>query len=287
MKRWDQGWLLFLCFFHAPWCYEAKGQFLPLRLNLTFPCATKSASPNQESLYDCYLSASVSTLFPQQPWQRTTRHALQFLQPPKRVVLNQHRASTPAVALGPMRARVAIEKVFSAVKRWHLTTQERLFGQLRSFWPDDAPRVMVDLGCHAGHGPDYNTSDALIFLDFWNAAGTTVMGVDAFEDFAQDLQHRLAQHGQTPHLWQSERCLLGARLAAPGGSALSGVAGAGGVFSHRKSGHCLGCSSWLPPNSPIPPPLTVQARRRAAIQRATDAQAHLCTRPLGHRRHVH
>jgi len=191
MKRWDQGWLLFLCFFHAPWCYEAKGQFLPLRLNLTFPCATKSASPNQESLYDCYLSASVSTLFPQQPWQRTTRHALQFLQPPKRVVLNQHRASTPAVALGPMRARVAIEKVFSAVKRWHLTTQERLFGQLRSFWPDDAPRVMVDLGCHAGHGPGYNTSDALIFLDFWNAAGTTVMGVDAFEDFAQDLQHRL------------------------------------------------------------------------------------------------
>ena len=92
--------------------------------------------------------------------------------------------------MAPMRARGAIGKVFSAVKRWHLTTQERLYGQLRSFWPDDVPRVMVDLGCHAGHSTYRNTSDALIFLDFWNAPGTKVVGVDAFEDFAQDLQHR-------------------------------------------------------------------------------------------------
>ena len=184
-----------------------------LRLNITLPCATKHAPrawsfgnttlPNQEALYDCYLSASITGLSPQRPWQVATRHALTFLQP-KRAAAGKGKGKgkgkgnpdageelePPAQAMAPMRARGAIGKVFSAVKRWHLTTQERLYGQLRSFWPDDVPRVMVDLGCHAGHSTYRNTSDALIFLDFWNAPGTKVVGVDAFEDFAQDLQHR-------------------------------------------------------------------------------------------------
>ena len=35
------------------------------------------------------------------------------------------------------------------VEQWHLTTQNILYRHLRQLWPDDRPRVMVDLGCHA------------------------------------------------------------------------------------------------------------------------------------------
>ena len=197
------------------------GMVSPLRLNITLPCATKHAPPSQEALYDCYLSASITGPSPQRPWQGATRIALKFLQP-KRAAKGKHTRGEdvlepPAQAVAPMRTRGAIEKVFSAVRRWHLTTQERLYGQLRSFWPDDTPRVMIDLGCHAGHSSNRNTSDALIFLDFWNAPGTTVVGVDAFEDFAQDLQHRPVQHGLTPP-W-SQRC----PGSSPGGVARLGT----------------------------------------------------------------
>ena len=48
---------------------------------------------------------------------------------------------------------------------------------------------MVDLGCHAGHGRHKNISDALIWLDIFPGSGM-VVGVDAFEDFALDLQYR-------------------------------------------------------------------------------------------------
>jgi hypothetical protein len=215
--------------------------FTPLRLNITLPCAAKHAPPSQEALYDCYLSASITGVpqrpwqvaWPQHPWQVATRQALKFLQP-KRAAKGKHtggdEVGPPAQAMAPMRARGAIEKVFSAVKRWHLTTQERLYGQLRSFWPDDTPRVMVDLGCHAGHGPNRNTSDALIFFDFWNAPGTTVVGVDAFEDFAQDLQHRPVQHDLTPPL----------AAPCPGSCAPSGRAWRYCATMHWAPSHCLG-----------------------------------------------
>ena len=72
--------------------------------------------------------------------------------------------------------------------RWHVTTQERLFEHLRVIWADDRPRVMVDLGCHAGHG--LNMSDALLWLHHWNATGSLVVGVDIVEDYALDLQYR-------------------------------------------------------------------------------------------------
>jgi len=77
-----------------------------------------------------------------------------------------------------------------AFSRWHVETQEQLFRHLRRLWRDDAPRVMIDLGCHAGHGRFYNLSDALLWLDHFSHTGSLVIGVDAFEDFALDLQHR-------------------------------------------------------------------------------------------------
>ena len=49
---------------------------------------------------------------------------------------------------------------------------------------------MVDLGCHASHGRRQNLSDALLWLDHFGTHGSTVLSVDAVEDFAIDLQHR-------------------------------------------------------------------------------------------------
>ena len=77
-----------------------------------------------------------------------------------------------------------------AFRRWHVETQEQLFRHLRRLWRDDVPRVMIDLGCHAGHGRHYNLSDALLWLHHFSHEGSLVIGVDAFEDFALDLQHR-------------------------------------------------------------------------------------------------
>ena len=79
--------------------------------------------------------------------------------------------------------------------RWHVTTQELLIKHLRSIWSADVPRTMLDLGCQAGHGPYRNTSDALLWLDAFHAPGSLVVGVDAFEDYALDLQHRF-DHAQ-------------------------------------------------------------------------------------------
>ena len=76
------------------------------------------------------------------------------------------------------------------IRRWHVTTQELLFRHLRAIWRDDRPRVMADLGSHAGHGLGRNVSDALLWLDYFHSDGSAVLGVDAFEDFALDLQHR-------------------------------------------------------------------------------------------------
>ena len=87
--------------------------------------------------------------------------------------------------------RLALPK-FAA---WHVTTQTRLFKHLKVAWdaaPDEPSRTMVDLGCHAGHGKHKNISDALIWLDIFPVSGM-VVGVDAFEDFALDLQYRFDQ----------------------------------------------------------------------------------------------
>lgn len=78
----------------------------------------------------------------------------------------------------------------SVLRRWHATTQELLFAHLRALWPDDRPRVLIDLGSQAGSGLFRNESDALIWLNYFNATGSLVVGVDAFEDYALDLQHR-------------------------------------------------------------------------------------------------
>ncbi len=80
--------------------------------------------------------------------------------------------------------------VGSVLRRWHVTTQELLFVHLRTLWADDRPRVFIDLGSQAGHGIYRNTSDALIWLQYFNHSGSLVIGVDAFEDYALDLQHR-------------------------------------------------------------------------------------------------
>ena len=74
--------------------------------------------------------------------------------------------------------------------RWHLTSQDLLFGHLRQLWDDNVPRVMLDLGCHAGHTRFYNMSDSLFWLHHFNHSGSSVLGIDAFEDYALDLQAR-------------------------------------------------------------------------------------------------
>ena len=75
--------------------------------------------------------------------------------------------------------------------RWHVTTQDRLLHHLSGLWGLLKPRVMIDLGSHASHGPFVNVSDALLFLDVYGKVeGSAVLAVDAFEDFSLDLQHR-------------------------------------------------------------------------------------------------
>ncbi|KAL1518845.1 hypothetical protein AB1Y20_015360 [Prymnesium parvum] len=76
------------------------------------------------------------------------------------------------------------------LERWHVTSQDRLFHHLRQAWPTLAPRTMVDVGCHSGHGPHANLSDALLWLDLFNESGGVVVGIDAHEEFALDLQRR-------------------------------------------------------------------------------------------------
>ena len=62
----------------------------------------------------------------------------------------------------------------TVLRRWHVTTQELLFAHLRLVWADDRPRVFVDLGSQAGHGLYRNTSDALLWLGYFNASGSMV-----------------------------------------------------------------------------------------------------------------
>ena len=89
-----------------------------------------------------------------------------------------------AVAAAAKRAAIPMNLPY------HQTTQEHLFAQLRAtVWSNDRSRIMVDLGSHAGHGRHHNLSDAMIWLHYFNHSGR-VFAVDAFEDFALDLQQR-------------------------------------------------------------------------------------------------
>ena len=89
--------------------------------------------------------------------------------------------------LGWRIARIQLPRFAS----WHVAEQTRLIAHLKHFWGGYAavPRTMVDLGCHAGHGKHKNISDALLWLEEFPGPGM-VVGVDAFEDFAFDLQYR-------------------------------------------------------------------------------------------------
>ena len=78
--------------------------------------------------------------------------------------------------------------------QWHVVTQDRMFAHLSAVWRTDVPRVMIDAGCHAGHGPHKNVSDALLWLDRFHHQGSEVLALDAFEDFALDLQYRFDHH---------------------------------------------------------------------------------------------
>ena len=156
-------------------------------------CANSSA-PGPSELLDCYMSASLtSKAGPALAWQHELHRALAkpwreyYARANPKVHKNAAVAAATAAAASQRRA---LQRVFSTVRRWHLTTQERLFGHLRAFWSDNRPRVMMDLGCHAGHGRFSNTSDALIWMDWFKDSGSAVLGVDAFEDFALDLQER-------------------------------------------------------------------------------------------------
>lgn len=62
---------------------------------------------------------------------------------------------------------------------------------LRAVWERRRARHFVDAGSQAGHGLFRNVSDSLLWLNYFDAPGTSVVGLDAFEDFALDLQHRL------------------------------------------------------------------------------------------------
>jgi len=132
--------------------------------------AARSQQPIEEierSLADCVVNASISN-------DLVSVEHLGPLLPAWNALLRSRRA-----------VRVPV------FQRWHVETQEQLFGHLRRVWSDDVPRVMIDAGCHAGHGRFFNLSDALLWLHHFSHDGGLVVGVDAFEDFALDHQHRL------------------------------------------------------------------------------------------------
>ena len=177
-------------------------------------CASATSPPLRDQLLPCFMAASLLFRRPQQPWQHELAQALlddRWWQngkvvPPALSALGGAEALARAAAL----RREELDEALSDVRRWHLETQvrmtpsntdqirrlsarlpvhlaqDRLFGHLR----DDRPRTMLDVGCHAHAGRFLNVSDALIWLDYFNASGGLVVGLDALEDFALDLQHR-------------------------------------------------------------------------------------------------
>ena len=137
----------------------------------TAVCLAQSACPRSMRVgsasthLDCLMKATFSTAF-------TRGSHLQYA-PPAREALQYAPLPRP--------------------HRRHVTTQERLFDHLHAAWraaDQPRPRVMVDFGCQAAHGTHRNLSDALLWLSRFNCSGSIVVGVDAFEDWAIDLQYR-------------------------------------------------------------------------------------------------
>lgn len=141
------------------------------RCNASCFCNAQHDSLADPATLDCYMEASLS------------RHQAKDKQ-------QAARRLTPMRLAATLPARLLLP----TLSRWHVTTQDRLFFHLRNIWGVVAPRAMMDLGSHASHGHFTNLSDALLFLDAFHAPGTQVVGVDAFEDFALDLQRRFDTH---------------------------------------------------------------------------------------------
>ena len=127
-------------------------------------CMLQFRAHSRDISFDCYMQASLAE----------DRRFIRRIHRNKTLQLSERTAS----------------RNFPLLRRWHLTTQDKLFGHLRAIWADDKPRVMADLGCHAGHGKSWNTSDALLWLDFFNHSGSLIFAVDVFEDFTTDLQRK-------------------------------------------------------------------------------------------------
>jgi len=166
---------------------HAKHYSTLMRPDPGLTCASSStAPPTLVERLDCYMAASIMQ---RRPWGVAWHHDVRrALHNASDLAVHPHSA---ALARAAHAQAAAMQRAFAGVRRWHLVTQNRLFADLRALWPDDRPRRFVDLGCHAGAGRHKNLSDALIWLQYFNASGGEVLGVDAIEDFAQDLQHRL------------------------------------------------------------------------------------------------
>ena len=150
------------------------------------PCASSTSQPADNLLLDCYIAASFIAHAPWLPWQRRLQRALFGGGGDD----DKRNGAVAVIARAASERRGALRRQVKSVFRWHPVTQDRLFAALRQLWPDDHPRVMLDLGCHAGHGIERNISDANIWLHHFNHTGSQVLGVDAFEDYALDLQVR-------------------------------------------------------------------------------------------------
>lgn len=74
---------------------------------------------------------------------------------------------------------------------------------------------MLDLGCHAAHGPYVNVSDALLWLDVFSESGGLVVGVDAWEDFSLDLQRRFDRVPPYATMRVEKRTCAATRQRAP------------------------------------------------------------------------
>ena len=129
-------------------------------------------------------------LLPREAWHDEIGPPTLFSQPPPPRQLHSLRPRRRRPACSGVPTNPTNCSVTSVLRRWHVTTQELLIQHLRAVWPQNQSRVMVDLGSHAGHGVGRNISDALLWLDHFHDPGSLAMGVDAFEDYSLDMQHR-------------------------------------------------------------------------------------------------
>ncbi|KAG8457198.1 hypothetical protein KFE25_000892 [Diacronema lutheri] len=121
-------------------------------------------------------------------------------------------------------------------------SQESLLQRLAPLWGASAPRVMVDLGSHPAFGDAQQYGDALIFLEYFHAAGGAVLAVDAMPDFAEDVRRRLL-HSQPYAAYDGvEKISIAAWVGnADAYEGSGGVGGARNVTFHatRQLGYCV------------------------------------------------